>query len=138
MRECNAEQLRSAILKLAVILFGISAMMLFFSGNNSLVSFIFFSITFICMAAHWWLLASFASCLLAGNLFETAFRAMFLMLPPALAFSLVFVAVRRRPDLIVPSVAGLVALPLAITAWSLVIGLRGSLVAGLQKGTSHE
>lgn len=111
------------VILLAGLLAGLSALILQRFELKSPYSSIFLFLGFVFMVTHWWLLASFIGQLARLNRFELIFQGLLLFLPASLALSLVFIAGKLDPQLLVPAGLGIVTVPFAATLYGLVMGL---------------
>lgn len=82
---------------------------------------------YLLIAAHWWLLSRVISTLLSNERTMTVLLGMVAFFPLAMAFALCFVAVKIDRFLMIPAVAGIVSVPLAVTLYCIYAGLKSLL-----------
>jgi hypothetical protein len=88
---------------------------------------IFLFANYLLIAAHWWLLTKVIDALFSNERTLTVLFGMLAFFPLAMALALCFVAVKLDRTLMIPAGAGIVSVPLAITLYCIVAGLKSLL-----------
>ena len=108
---------------LAVSLLAIPILTLLFGFTA--ISVVFYAATLVCMALHWWLIASFVESLFNGERTIASVRGMLAVFPAGLALALVFVAGKTDRLLMLFAGSGIIALPASTTVFCIVQGIIG-------------
>lgn len=88
---------------------------------------VFLLANYLLIAAHWWLLTEVINALFSNERTMTVLLGMVAFFPLTLAFALCFVAGKIDRTLMIPAGAGIVSVPLAVTLYCTIAGLKGLL-----------